>query len=177
MSEPTIEILPIKDAVRSDQATTLDVLVRITPPTPEVHFVRPPINLGLVLDRSGSMAGAKKMAYAQEAACFAVEQLLPTDRIIFTIFDNVVETIAPNRPVTDKPALVRQIKGISPRNATALHAGWKEGGVQVDKNQIDHGLNRVILLSDGQANEGVTDPNVLASEAKALAARGVSTTT
>ena len=58
---------------RSDGPTTLDLLVRIIPPIPEVHFVRPPINLGLVLDRSGSMAGAKKMTYAREAAAFAVQ--------------------------------------------------------------------------------------------------------
>jgi Ca-activated chloride channel family protein len=177
MPGPKIEIIPVKGTLRSDGPTTLDVLVRIVPPTPEVHFVRPPINLGLVLDRSGSMAGARKMDYAREAASFAVQQLLPTDRVSVTIFDNVVETIVPNAPAIDKPDLVRKIMAISPRNATALHAGWKEGGTQVEKNFVTEGLNRVILLSDGLANEGVTDPNVIAGETKALAARGVSTST
>ncbi|WP_435007807.1 vWA domain-containing protein [Tundrisphaera lichenicola] len=177
MSEPKIEITPMRSAVRSDGASTLDVLVEIIPPAPEVHFVRPPINLGLVLDRSGSMSAARKMNYACEAACFAVQQLLATDRVGVTIFDNEVETLVPNAPATDKPYLVRQIMGISPRNATALHAGWKQGGLDVERNFITEGMNRVILLSDGLANEGVTDPNVIAADTKALAARGVSTST
>jgi Ca-activated chloride channel homolog len=177
MLDPKLEMIPIRKACRSDGPTTLDILVRITPPTPEIHFVRPAINLGLVLDRSGSMAGAKKMAYAQEAACFAVEQLLPTDRISITIFDSQVETIAPNAPVADKLGLIRRIRQIAPRGATALHAGWKEGCDQATKGGLTEGLNRVILLSDGLANEGLTDPNVIATEVRASAAKGVSTTT
>ena len=177
MSEPKIEVLPGRPALPRDGASTLDLVVRITPPTPDVLFVRPPINLGLVLDRSGSMAAAKKMNYARDAAAFAVRQLLPTDQVSVTIFDNVVETIYPNAPATDKPAIVRQIERIHSRGATALHAGWKEGADQVERHAISDGLNRVILLSDGQANEGVVDPNVIAAECKARAGRGVSTTT
>ena len=177
MPEPTIDIIPARDAVRSDGTTTLDVLVRITPATPEVHFIRPTINLGLVLDRSGSMAEGKKMAYAREAASFAVAQLLPTDRVSVTIFDDLVETIVPSVPAIEKSRLVRLIDGILPRGSTDLHAGWKAGGDQVAANLVSDGLNRVILLSDGLANVGLTDPNVIALEAKGLASRGVSTTT
>lgn len=177
MSDPKMEILPGRPALPGDGASTLDLVVRITPPVPDVLFVRPPINLGLVLDRSGSMSAAKKMAYARVAAAFAVRQLLATDQVSVTVFDNIVETLYPNAPAADKPAIVRQIEGIYPRGATALHAGWKEGADQVERHAISDGLNRVILLSDGQANEGVVDPNVIAAECKARAARGVSTTT
>jgi Ca-activated chloride channel homolog len=177
MPEPRIEMIPIRGALRSDASTTLDVLVRITPPTPEVHFVRPTINLGLVIDRSGSMSTARKMAHAREAACFAVQQLLPTDRVSVTIFDEQVETIAPNGLATKKPVLVDLIMKIQPKGSTDLHGGWREGSAQVEKNLVSEGLNRVILLSDGQANYGVTIPDVIAGEARALAARGVSTTT
>lgn len=177
MTEPRIELIPARPAVCSDEAIVLDVLVRITPPPPEVHFPRTPLNLALVLDRSGSMAEGRKMPFAREAAAFAVKQLLPTDRVGVVLFDNVVEVLVPGGPAVDKPGLVRRIEQIQPRGSTDLHGGWAEGGRQAEAGLVPGGVNRVLLLSDGLANVGVVDPNTIAAEARGLAARGVGTTT
>jgi Ca-activated chloride channel family protein len=177
MPAPQIELIPLKPAACSDAPVTLDLLVRITPPQPDVHFLRPPLNLALVLDHSGSMAAGRKMAHAREAAAFAVQQLLPVDRLSVTIFDDEVETIVPNAPVLDKAAILRRIEGIQPDGSTALFAGWKGGGEQALRHRLDDGVNRVLLLSDGLANVGLTDPGAIAGQVKALAGRGVSTTT
>jgi Ca-activated chloride channel family protein len=155
---------------------TLDVLVRITPPTVQMDTDRTPLNLSLVIDRSGSMRGTK-MHYAREAAKFAVENLLPSDRISVVLFDERIEPLVPSTLATDKNALREKISHVHSRGSTALHAGWVEGGTQVGHFLNSDQLNRVIVLSDGLANVGETRPDAIASDVHGLAQRGVSTTT
>jgi Ca-activated chloride channel family protein len=177
MQPPQIDLIPSRPAVNADAPTALDVLVRISPPTADAPLARPAINLGIALDRSGSMAEGRKMAHAREAAIFAVEQLLPTDRVSVTIFDDAVETIVPSTPAADKARIIRRLGDVQPGGTTALHAGWAEGGAQVASHLNSEGLNRVLLLSDGLANVGLSDPKAIAADVRSLTARGVSTTT
>ena len=79
--------------------------------------------------------------------------------------------------MTDKPGLVAQIKKIGPRGSTALHAGWAAGAQQVLEHVAWQGLNRVLLLSDGLANHGLTDPEAICGEVRGMAGRQVSTST
>lgn len=177
MTALNIELIPRKSAVCSEGEVTLDVLARVTPPPPEVQVPRPPLNLALVLDRSGSMAGREKMPYALEAAAFVVRQLLPTDRVSVTSFDEEVERVVPSVLAADKEAILRGLRLICPRGSTDLHGGWAEGARQVRAHHAAGALNRVLLLSDGQANHGVTDPNAIAADVRGLAVQGVGTTT
>lgn len=143
----------MRDAISSDISTTLDLLVKIIPPEVETYMERPPLNISLVIDRSGSMRG-EKIQYACQAACYAIEQLLPTDRVSVIIYDDRIDTLISSILATDKAFITSQIKRIQSRGSTALHGGWVQGGVEVSKYLNPQHLNRVILLSDGLANIG-----------------------
>ncbi len=176
MNIPSIEVIPERSAICSKSDSTFKVLVRIFPPRLERKVQRPPLNLALVLDRSGSMSGAK-LGLAQEAACNLVSNLTARDRVAIVSFDDTIDCVAPSALVTDVAALHRAIRKIYSGGQTALHQAWVEGGLQVGKHLSEGTLSRVILMTDGQANVGESDPDTLASHASQLAQRGISTTT
>jgi Ca-activated chloride channel family protein len=118
---------------------------------------RVPLNISLVLDRSGSMRG-DKIAYARKAAAFVVEQLGEEDVLSIVNYDDRVEVTSPSAPVKNKEALIKKILALQDRGSTNLTGGMLEGYTQVKSTQKDGYVNRVLLMTDGLANMGITDP-------------------
>ncbi len=135
-----------------------------------------PLNLVLVLDRSGSMAGAK-LEKAKQAACVAVEQMTADDVLSVVIYDDDVEVLVPPQKVTDREEIKRQINRIKDGGGTALYAGLVKGASQIRKYFDKERVNRIILLSDGNANVGPSKPSELAVLGKELREEGFGVST
>ncbi len=160
--------------------TTL--LVRlIAAPDPNARLAAP-LDVAFVLDRSGSMGG-DKLALAKEGVALALERLRPTDRVALVIYDDEVEVV---QPLTDATpvALTRLQRALNPLQSggsTFLSGGWVAGCNELANAPAgDTGrthIRRVILLTDGQANVGILDPQELAKHASQLRKRGIMTTT
>jgi Ca-activated chloride channel family protein len=149
------------------------MLQLVAPPAP-AEKPRQPLNLALVIDRSGSMAGPK-LEVTKECAAFLVRRLEPTDRLSLVTFDDEVGLVAPLMSPRE-PGLQHVLAGILPGGSTNLSGGWLKG-VEVLQGAKGDGPRRVLLLTDGQANVGVTDRESLAAMSQNASGAGVGTTT
>lgn len=179
MTIPTLAIRQDRRLVRAVHHSTRYAVVEITAPHAEATSQRPRVNVAFVLDRSGSMSGRSKFSLAREALRQGIERLASDDRFAVVVYDNMVDVVAPGRAATSdaKRDADRALEGIGPRGNTDLAGGWLRGAEQVAEALDRDAVNRVLLLTDGLANEGITDPREIERHARELRVRGVSTST
>ena len=160
----------------TQQGFVVRALIRLTGQAPTTPASRVPLNIALVLDRSGSMQGEKLQA-AREAAAFLVRRLAAEDRVSVVTYDHGVETLVAGAEGTSHASLGRLIEAIESGGSTNLSGGWLRGRELVADGKRDPGMNRVMLLTDGQANAGIVDPQQLTALAGTAKRTGVTTTT
>ncbi|MBZ0285269.1 MAG: VWA domain-containing protein [Anaerolineae bacterium] len=164
------------DVLTVEQPHKLYLMARLNSgPAPD-NQRRRPLNLSLVIDRSGSMGG-EKIVFTRQSAQFLVQNLGAHDLLSVVLYNENVETLLPPENVIHKDAINQRINQIKASGMTNLSGGWLQGCGLVAENIRPDYLNRVILMSDGLANRGITDLNRLVALARQKHEQNISTTT
>ena len=164
--------------IPANQACDRYAMFSLQAPQVQKTTQRLPVNLSLIIDRSGSM-GDNKLEYVKEAAIHVIRLLSPEDRLSVITYDDEVKVVAPNQALSQnvRQDLIAKIRAIRTGGMTNLSGGWFTGCEQVANFMNSDYLNRALLLTDGLANQGVTDQEELVMHAKQFRKRGITTTT
>jgi len=165
-----------------NQVRSHDTIVRIqiqAPTSQTAAQQRMPLNIGVVIDRSGSMAG-QKLRDAIEATKRIVNRLNAQDRCAIVTFDHHAALLADSLPVTSaqRHLIDAALSSVRSGGSTNISDGWQ---MAVDRLQKNHTsgtyVSRVLLLTDGQANQGIRAADQLANLASIYAQQGISLST
>lgn len=174
----SLTILPLKPGLPTGQPLKTKALIRLTSTKalPSSEGQRPPLDLAIVIDRSGSMSG-DPLAAAKGAAQNLIRGLGRLDRVAVVTFDNEVEVIHPLASVENRETVCAAIAKVRSGGSTALFDGWEAGAKELLPQVSPTRTSRVILLTDGQANQGLVDEDAIAAKVAELNKAGVTTST
>ncbi|RIA56792.1 vWA domain-containing protein [Dichotomicrobium thermohalophilum] len=165
-----------QSVMKTGETTRAFLRVGLRGVRPPEETARTPANIALVIDKSGSMQGAK-IADAREAALMALGRLTADDTLAVVAFNHGVDVVLPATSAGDLPNMRRAVRDIRAGGRTALYAGVETGIDEVLTFLDPYAVNRVILLSDGLANVGPTSPSQIAALGRKAAGEGISITT
>lgn len=153
-------------------------LMTLKMPEVDAPKARLPVNLSLILDRSGSMQG-DKLQFVKLAVAHTLRHLTPSDVVSIVAYDDEVEIVAPSFKVTpeNSNAALANVEKVWARGKTNLSLGWFTGCDQIADHIGSGVINRAMVLTDGLANEGLTDVEMLVNQARELRVRGITTST
>ena len=146
-----------------DQQQLIYLLVEIIPGE-ALEASRIPLNFALLLDHSGSMAG-EKLRTMKDAVKNIIDQLGPEDILSVITFESKTHVIIPAQPPANKPELKRQVELIKDAGGTNMASGLREALKQVSQKHTESRINRIVLLTDGEATDKEDDSRWVANEA------------
>ena len=173
-----LEFTPEKNGIVAGAENTFEVLLRASSDQeqPNQKNKKLPLNLSVVIDRSGSMSG-EPLNEAKKCDMMLVDRMSSNDQLSVVTYDSNASVVFPTTKVSRKDLLKTEISRIRSGGTTALYDGWSVGAEQVAQNAGGNYLSRVLLLSDGQANSGLTDEETISSHCQTMAENGVTTST
>jgi len=158
----------------STEASREHVLIQLRS-APNVMGRRLPLNLALVIDRSGSMEG-EPLDYVKGACAYVVDLLEPNDILSVVTFEEQVEVLVPARRVVNKTLLKEHINRVEVGNTTNLYDGVVVGCQQVASVMSEGHVNRVLLLTDGEPTAGIKDFTSIVGQVAEQKSRGITVT-
>jgi Ca-activated chloride channel family protein len=171
-----LDVAPSYKTLKAGEKQTTWLRVGVTGFCMESKSQRAPVNVALVLDKSGSMQG-DKIAQARKAAVDALRRLGPEDIVSVVTYDSTVQVLVPATKLTDKDQVAQLISQVEAGGNTALFAGVSKGAAELRKFMSTDRVNRIILLSDGLANVGPSSPGELGDLGESLRKENVSVST
>lgn len=168
-----IDMKAFSDPLRSDH-TYLRVGLKAKEYTQKT---RPPLNLSFLIDVSGSMSRADKLPLAQKSLTMLLESLRPDDTVSISTYAGRTALILPATKGNNKKAITKAIAQMQAGGSTAMSSGIDLAYEQVWKNFDPKKENRVVVLSDGDANVGRIQHSALLQQIKSYADRGVTLST
>lgn len=142
---------------------------------PNVMGRRLPLNIALVVDRSGSMEG-EPLEYVKRACGYVVDLLEPNDILSIVTFEEQVEVLVPARRVVNKTLLKEHINRIQVGNTTNLYDGIVVASQQIVSAMSPDHINRILLLTDGDPTAGIKDFNSIVGQVAEQKGRGITVT-
>jgi Ca-activated chloride channel family protein len=137
-------------------------LVRLGITTADLDPIeRPQANITFVIDTSGSMDIRDRLGMVKASLALLVRQLRPDDTIAIVTYGDMATPVLAPTPVEEWRDIVDAIDALAPGGSTNMEAGLLLGYEQARESHDPDDINVVVLASDGVANQGVTDPEVL----------------
>ena len=173
-----MNLLTDRSLALGPRGSTHFVIAEIRATQQTTRSERPGLDLGISLDRSGSMGG-NKIDLAREGVATSIRMLRETDRFSLVTFSTQVDVPVPSMFATDDNKLIAlsTLRRITATGGTDLFTGYLKSALQVSRDMRENRLSRVLLLTDGQANHGIVDEDEIVGHVEQLRLRGLITST
>lgn len=158
--------------------TADNLLLRVGVKAVEVSAAKqPPANLVFLVDVSGSMESPDKLPLVQASLRVLTQKLRPQDRVSMIVYAGRTAIELPSTSGNEKAKILAAIDRLTAGGSTAGEAALKLAYQEAESHLIKGGINRILLMTDGDFNVGISDIDDIKAMIEKARDRGVSLST